>query len=97
MVLEQPVSARTVRGHHRRSDLTCDDIGRGVRARGELTWTPSGVDRFEITRDGTVLGYVDHVGSVFVCLQGAWYSVATEARQTLDFDDAIAWFGGTAA
>ncbi len=97
MVLEQPVSARAARGHRRRVESTCDDSGRGARTRGELTWAPVGDNRFEITRDGTVLGYVDHVGSVFVCLQGAWYAVATEARQTLDFDDAIAWFGGTAA
>ncbi len=97
MVLEQPVSARSVRGRRRRIELTCDDTGRTDLARVQLTWSLVGVDRYEISRDGTVLGYVDHVGNVFVCLRGAWYSVSTEGRQTLDFDDAIAWFRSFAA
>ena len=55
----------------------------------EVTWSRVGRDRYEVTRSGRTLGFVDVEGAVFVALAGPRYDRAVEASQTLRFADAV--------
>lgn len=57
-----------------------------------LVCLPVTADRFEVSRAGVVVGFIDRVGPVFVVLTGAWYAAAVESRQVLTFDEAVAAF-----
>lgn len=57
-----------------------------------LVCLPVAVDRFEVSRSGVVVGFIDRVGHVFVVLTGQWYAVAVESRQVLTLDEAVAAF-----
>lgn len=59
----------------------------------ELTWSRVGHDRYEVTRSGSTLGFIDVQGRVFVALAGARYDRAIEASQALRFDDAVRALG----
>lgn len=54
-----------------------------------VTWTRIGPDRYEITRSGETLGFIDVEGAIFVALSGQRYDRAVEARQALTFADAV--------
>lgn len=54
-----------------------------------LQWARVGFDRYEIRLDGTIIGYVEVVGAVYVVLEGHRYDRAVEILQTLVFDDAL--------
>jgi hypothetical protein len=53
-------------------------------------WTRIDLDLYEISSVGTVDGYVEVVGNVFVALVGPRYDRAVEVRQALTFQDAVA-------
>ena len=53
---------------------------------------PIAANRFAVSRAGVVVGFIDRVGSVCVCLRGPWYSVAVETHQVFSFGAAVALF-----
>jgi hypothetical protein len=55
----------------------------------EIAWSRVGRDRYEVTRSGRTLGFIDVEGGVFVALAGPRYDRAVEASQTLRFADAV--------
>lgn len=54
------------------------------------------IERYRVIVDGTTIGYIDLVGSVFVALAGPHYALAVEVRQSLVLEDAAAAFLRTA-
>lgn len=54
-----------------------------------VTWSRVARDRYEVTRAGRTLGFIDIEGGVFVALAGPRYDRAVEASQALRFDDAV--------
>ena len=63
--------------------------GSGSAPASEIAWSRVGRDRFEVTRSGRTLGFIDVEGGVFVALAGRRYDRAVEASQTLRFADAV--------
>lgn len=60
-----------------------------------VPWTRVDLDRYEISWDGEVAGYIDVVGRVFVALSGSRYDRAVEVAQTLSFPAALAALAAT--
>ena len=69
--------------------MTVDTRHDATAPASEITWSSVGRDRYEVTRSGRTLGFIDVEGGVFVALAGARYDRAVEASQTLRFDDAV--------
>lgn len=55
----------------------------------EIPWTRIDLDLYEVTRGGTIAGYVEVVGPVFVALAGSHYDRAVEVAQHLTFHAAV--------
>src|SRR5688500_18283055 len=68
---------------------TAEGEARAAPPASEVTWSRVGRDRYEVTRSGRTLGFVDVEGAVFVALAGTRYDRAVEASQTLRFADAV--------
>ena len=54
-----------------------------------VKWERIGFERYEISVEGTTVGYVEVVGAVFVVLAGCRLDRAVEVLQTLDFTTAV--------
>lgn len=54
-----------------------------------VRWERIDIDRYRVLVRGTVVGYIDAVGPVFVVLAGSRYDRAVEVLQALDFTRAV--------
>ena len=62
---------------------------KSARARTEVPWNRVDLDLYEITSDGSVVGFIEVVGPVFVALGGPRYDRAVEVSQELTFHSAV--------
>lgn len=94
MVLELPTNtarptALRSRGMRSLRDLPPRRPAQPAPEDSSVRWERIDVGRYEVRADGTIVGFVDVVGAVFVALAGPRYDRALEVQQTLDFATAV--------